>query len=225
MDALLPAIEVETAAAPRFAVIWMHGLGADGSDFEPVVPEFGLDDGPGVRFIFPHAPYMPVTCNGGYTMRAWYDIVALDSSSRSVDEAGIVASCQAIRRLMARENQRGVPCSRIFLAGFSQGGAIAYTTALTHAEPLAGVIALSTYVPSPNLIEKEATPANQAVPIFAAHGTEDDVVSPELGLRARDFLIRHGYPVEWHEYPMPHTVCLEEIEAVGRWLRQRMAAT
>jgi phospholipase/carboxylesterase len=219
LDKLLPAIEVETAAMPQFSVIWLHGLGADGSDFEAVVPELGLADGPGVRFIFPHAPQIAVTCNGGYVMPAWYDIVSLDSNSRTVDAAGILASRQAIRRLIERESQRGVPCARIFLAGFSQGGAIAYTTALTHAETLAGVIALSTYIPTPQLIEDEATAANEAVQIFAAHGSEDDVVSPELGIRARDFLTRHGHQVEWHEYPMPHSVCLEEVQEIGRWLR------
>ena len=223
MDELLPAIEVETSDAPRFSVIWMHGLGADGSDFESVVPEFGLERRPGVRFVFPHAPHMPVTCNGGYVMRAWYDIISLDSANRAVDEAGIVQSRLAIRRLIARENQRGIPCSHIFLAGFSQGGAVAYTTALTHPEPLAGVIALSTYIPIPRLLEEEATDANKALPIFAAHGSEDDVVSPELGIRARDFLKRHGYRVEWHEFPIPHAVCLEEIQAIGRWLGDRIA--
>ena len=223
MDELLPAIEVETTAAPRFSVIWMHGLGADGSDFEPVVPELGLADGSGVRFIFPHAPHIPVTCNGGYVMPAWYDIISLDSANRSVDEAGIIQSRQAIRRLIARENQRGVPCSRVFLAGFSQGGAVAYTTALTHPEPLAGLIALSTYIPTPKIIEAEATAANQALAVFAAHGTEDDVVAPELGIRAKDFLSLRGYRIEWHEYAMPHAVCLEEIKDIGHWLRDRMA--
>jgi len=224
LDDLLPAIEVETAAMPRFSVIWLHGLGADGSDFEAVVPELGLARSPGVRFIFPHAPHMPVTCNGGYVMPAWYDIISLDSDSRTVDAAGIVASRRAIRRLIERENQRGVPCPRIFLAGFSQGGAVAYTTALTHAETLAGVIGLSTYIPAPQLIEGEATAANRALAVFAAHGSEDDVVSPELGIRARDFLTRRGHEVEWHEYRMPHSVCLEEVQAVGRWLRDRMEA-
>lgn len=219
---LLPAIEIETEAMPRYSVIWLHGLGADGSDFEPVVPELGLDGCPGVRFVFPHAPQIPVTCNGGYVMPAWYDIVSLDADSRVVDAAGILVSRQAIRRLIERENQRGVPCARIFVAGFSQGGAVAYATALTHAESLAGVIALSTYIPTPMLLEAEATAANRAVPIFVAHGSEDDVVSPGLGIRARDFLIRHGYGVEWHEYPMPHSICLEEVQDIGHWLRGRM---
>lgn len=222
---LLSAIEVETAAMPGVSVIWMHGLGADGSDFEAVVPELGLEGCSGIRFIFPHAPEIPVTCNGGYVMPAWYDIVSLDSRSRTVDVAGLLRSRQAIRRLIERENQRGVPCPCIFLVGFSQGGAVAYTTALTHPEPLAGVIALSTYIPAVQLLEEEATAANREVPIFAAHGGEDDVVSPELGILARDFLTGHGYRVEWHEYPMPHSVCLDEVRDMGRWLRSRIAAS
>ena len=223
MDDLLPAIEVVTLVPPHYAVIWLHGLGADGSDFAPVVPELGLDEGPGVRFVFPHAPNMAVTCNGGYVMPAWYDIVSLDSDSRTVDEAGVRNARELIRRLIERENRRGIPCGRVFLAGFSQGGAIAYVTALTHAEPLAGVIALSTYIPTPALIEAEATAANKAVPIFSAHGTEDGVVSPGLGSQARDFLLSRGYAVAWHEYAMPHSVCFAEVEEIGRWLKARMA--
>lgn len=223
MEEMLPAIEIETAANPRYAVIWLHGLGADGSDFVPVVPELGLPESPGVRFVFPHAPHIPVTCNGGYVMRAWYDIISLESTSRRIDEAGIVHSRAAIRQLIARENRRGVPCENIFLAGFSQGGAVAYTTALTHPERLAGVIALSTYLPSAALVAREASAANRAIPIFAAHGTVDDVVSPSLGRQARDYLAQHGYRVEWREYPMPHAVCLEEIQAIGEWLGGRLA--
>jgi phospholipase/carboxylesterase len=225
VDDLLPAIEVESVETPQYSVIWLHGLGADGSDFEPVVPELGLERGPGIRFIFPHAPQMPVTCNGGYVMPAWYDIISLDSTSRAVDEGGIIASREAIRRLIARENQRGVPCSHIVVAGFSQGGAVAYMTALTHPEPLAGLIALSAYIPAPKLLEDEATPANQAIPIFAAHGSGDEVLSPLLGIRARDHLMRLGYRIEWHDYPMPHSVCIEEIREIGRWLRERMAGS
>ena len=222
MEQHLPAIEVETRDDPRHAVIWLHGLGADGSDFVPVAPELGLADGPGVRFIFPHAPEIPVTCNGGYVMRAWYDIVSLATTSREIDEAGIVRSREAIRRLIARENRRGSPCARIFVAGFSQGGAVAYTTALTHDEPLAGIVALSTYLPCGELILRERTAANSETAIFAAHGRADDVVSPELGRRARDFLVSHGYRVDWHEYPMAHAVCLEEIRLLGGWLRERL---
>lgn len=221
--ALLPAIEVLTAADPRYAVIWLHGLGADGSDFEPVVPELGLDGLPGIRFVFPHAPYQPVTCNGGYVMRAWYDIISLEPHSREIDERGILQSREAVRALIARENARGIPCERIFLAGFSQGGAVAYATALTHPEPLAGLIALSTYLPTPQLVRDEASEENRSIDIFAAHGSFDDVVSPQLGKTARDFIAELGYRPAWHEYPMPHSVCLEEIADIGRWLRARMA--
>ena len=223
MESILPAIEIVHGENPHYAVIWLHGLGADGSDFVPVVPELGLDDSPGIRFIFPHAPEIRVTCNNGYVMPAWYDIISLDSTSRQIDEAGIVLSREAIRRLIRRENQRGIPCERIFIAGFSQGGAVAYTTALTHPEPLAGLIALSTYLPVADLVLREMSEANQAIPIFAGHGTEDDVVAPELGLRARDFLIQQAYQVEWHEYPMPHSVCLEEVQEIGQWLRGLLA--
>lgn len=223
-NAYLPAIELETGANPQFSVIWLHGLGADGSDFVPVVDELGLDGLPAIRFIFPHAPQMPVTCNAGYIMPSWYDIYSLEINSRRIDEDGILASRQAIRQLIARENQRGVPCSHIVIAGFSQGGAVAYTTALTQTEALAGVIALSTYIPAPNLLAEEATPANQRIPIFAAHGRDDDVVAPVLGAAAREWLAQHDYAVEWHEYPMPHSVCLEEIGDIGQWLRQRMTS-
>ena len=222
--AVLPAIERETGTNPQFSVIWLHGLGADGSDFVPVVDELGLEARPAIRFIFPHAPEMPVSCNAGYVMPSWYDIYSLDINSRRIDEDGIRQSCQAIRQLIARENARGVPCDRIFLAGFSQGGAVAYTTALTHPEALAGVIALSTYIPAPTLLADEATAANRSIPVFAAHGSQDDVVAPTLGAAAREWLEQHGYAVEWHEYPMPHAVCLEEIGAIGQWLRGRIAS-
>ena len=223
MEPLLDCIELVHGDDPQYAVIWLHGLGADGSDFVPVVPELGLAASPGVRFIFPNAPEMPVTCNGGYVMPAWYDIISLEPHSRRIDEAGIVQSRDAIRRLIERENARGIPCERIFLAGFSQGGAVAYTTALTHPEALAGVIALSTYLPVEELVEREATPANRALPVFAAHGSIDDVVSPALGRRARDFVAARGNAVVWQEYPMPHSVCLEEVEDIGAWLRERLA--
>ena len=218
MSELLPAIEVETSVNPSGSVIWLHGLGADGSDFVPVVPELGLGDECGLRFIFPHAPMIPVTCNGGYLMPAWYDIISLDSTSRRIDVAGILKAREAICRLIVRENQRGIPSHRIVLAGFSQGGAVAYTTALTYPEKLAGVVALSTYIPAPGVLADEATDVNRAIPVFAAHGTEDDVVSLELGLAARDAVIQHGCRVQWREYSMPHSVCLEEIKAVGQWL-------
>jgi len=223
MSELLPAIEIETAPNPAFSVIWMHGLGADGNDFVPVVPELGLARAPGVRFIFPNAPAIPVTCNGGYVMPAWYDIYSLDEAGRRADEAGIRASREAIRTLIARENARGVPASHIVLAGFSQGGAIAYTTGLTHSETLAGIVALSTYIPAPASLAAEATAANAAIPVFAAHGVEDDIVPLQLGEAARDFLLARHVPVEWHLYRMPHSVCLEEIAAIGAWLGRRFA--
>jgi phospholipase/carboxylesterase len=161
---------------------------------------------------------MAVTCNGGYVMRAWYDVISLDSTSRRIDEAGIITSRDAVRLLIEREKSRGIPVDRIFIAGFSQGGAVAYTTALTHPEKLAGIIALSTYIPSPALLTEDSADANRAIPIFAAHGTADDVVSPTLGLAARNLLIERGYDIDWHEYPMPHSVCLEEVWAIGQWL-------
>ncbi|MDW3682700.1 alpha/beta hydrolase [Cupriavidus sp. CV2] len=224
MSALLPAIEIETAPSPTWSVIWMHGLGADGSDFVPVVPELGLARAPGVRFVFPNAPAIPVTCNGGYVMPAWYDIHSLDDARRHTDEAGIRVSRDAVRALIARENQRGVPSHRVVLAGFSQGGAVAYTTALTHPEALGGIVALSTYIPAPALLAAEFSEANRATPIFAGHGTEDDVVSVQLGLLARDTLEKLGCKVDWHTYRMSHSVCMEEIKAIGAWLNARFAA-
>ncbi|WP_412480659.1 alpha/beta hydrolase [Azonexus sp. IMCC34839] len=218
---LLPAIEIATAKEAQFAVIWLHGLGADGSDFVPVVHELGLNKDFGTRFVFPHAPYRAVTCNGGYEMRAWYDIISLEPHSRRIDEAGLVESRDAVRALIQRENERGIPSQNIFLAGFSQGGAVAYLTALTHGERLGGLIALSTYIPSQQLQFDEATPANRDLPILAAHGLHDDVVSPALGKAARDLLREAGYSLAWHEYPMPHSVCIEEVELIGDWLNAR----
>lgn len=224
MDDLLSVIEVETAENPQFSVIWLHGLGADSSDFVPIVPELGINKAYAVRFIFPDAPLIPVTCNGGNVMRAWYDIISLDSHSRQIEEAGIIASRAAIRALMARENQRGIRSEQIFIAGFSQGGAVAYYTALTHPETLAGVIALSTYLPSPRLQFEEASPASRKTPIFVAHGSMDEVVSLALGLAARELLIKNNYRLAWHEYPMGHAVCPSEINTIGQWLNARMAA-
>ena len=223
-DPCLPCLELCTSPTPDHAVIWMHGLGADGSDFVPVVPELGIAPGHGIRFIFPNAPEIPVTCNGGYVMPAWYDIISLDENHRKVDVAGILASREHIRRLIRRQNDRGIPSRRIFLAGFSQGGAVAYTTALTHPEPLAGIIAMSSYLPVTDLVSDEASAANRSIPIFSAHGTEDDVVSPDLGLRARGFLEANGYTCHWREYPMPHSVCEEEIRDIGDWINRQIEA-
>jgi phospholipase/carboxylesterase len=225
MDELLTAIELQPATNPRFSVIWMHGLGADGSDFVPVVPHLGLDDAPAMRFVFPNAPQIPVTCNGGYVMPAWYDIITLDSNTRTVDEAGILRSREAIRRLIERENQRGVPCERIFLAGFSQGGAIAYATALTHPQRLAGIIALSTYIPTPALLEAEATPPMPACRSLPPTARRTTWCRRNWAPARAIWCKRLGHAVEWREYPMPHSVCIEEIIDIGAWLRQRMAAS
>ena len=214
-----PPIELETGPDPRYSVIWMHGLGADGSDFEPVVPALALPRSPAVRFLFPHAPYRAVTCNAGYVMRAWYDIVSLAPHSRQIDEAGLLESRTLVRQLIQREADRGVPGERVILAGFSQGGAVAYLTGLTHPTPLAGIIALSTYIPSPGLLVDGFVEANRQVPVFAAHGTHDDVVSPALGEHAVEVLRQLGIEPEWHRYPLPHSVSLEEIADIGRWLR------
>ncbi len=216
-------IEVDSAANPSVAVIWMHGLGADGSDFEPIVPELGLAESPAVRFIFPNAPYRPVTCNGGYVMRAWYDIISLEPDSRQIDETGLLESREIVRQLIQREEKRGIPSQRIFLAGFSQGGAVAYLSALTHPEPLAGVIALSTYIPEARLITEDLSAANRHIPLFVAHGTDDDVVSITLGRQALALLEQCGLKPAWHTYDMPHSVCIDEVRDIGTWLNARIS--
>lgn len=213
---MLEFIELETQAAPDAAVIWLHGLGADGHDFEPVVPELGLHD-LAIRFLFPHAPIQPVTINGGMRMRAWYDIT--DSAIRREDESGVRASQEQIEALIAREKSRGIPARRIVLAGFSQGGAIALQTALRHPERLAGVLALSTYLPFADSLGREAHAANRDLPVFMAHGSHDTVIMPARARASRDELLALGYPLEWHEYPMPHSVCAEELADIAAHLR------
>lgn len=220
---LLDTIELQSHETCDWSVIWMHGLGADGSDFVPILPELGLDPSIRIRFVFPNAPAIPVTCNGGYVMPAWYDIISLDKNNREVDVDGIIKSRHQIRDLIKRDEELGIPSNRIFVAGFSQGGAVAYTTGLTHPKPLAGVIALSTYLPVPELVTREATEANRQIPIFAAHGNEDDVVSIDLGMCAREYLQQRGYACQWQEYPMPHSVCIEEIQDIGAWLNNQIA--
>jgi phospholipase/carboxylesterase len=217
---LLPAVEVETGAAPRHAVVWLHGLGADGNDFAPIVDQFAL--GVPVRFVFPHAPLQPVTINGGYVMRAWYDIGYEDLSLKE-DERGVRESQRAVEAVVAREVERGVSPGRIVLAGFSQGGAIALQTALRHPARLAGVLALSTYLPLPETLEAERSADNAQTPVFMAHGIEDPIVPFKLAQSSCRRLIALGYPVEWHEYAMPHSVCPEEIAAIGAWLNGRLA--
>ncbi|HSQ03398.1 MAG TPA: dienelactone hydrolase family protein [Burkholderiales bacterium] len=224
-DKLLETIEIETADNPPAAVIWMHGLGADGNDFVPIVQELDLATAPAIRFIFPHAPMQPVTINNGYVMRAWYDITFgdLEGSSKRADEKGVRASQAAIEKLIARETARGVSSRYIVLAGFSQGGAIALQTGLRHADALAGVMSLSSYLPLAESLAAEAAPANVATPIFMAHGTQDPVVPHGMGAQSRIMLKELGYDVEWHEYPMPHSVCLEEIRDIGAWLSRVLA--
>jgi phospholipase/carboxylesterase len=217
MADLLDSIEIETGAHPERSVIWLHGLGADGNDFVPIVPELDLPDAP-IRFVFPHAPMQPVTINAGMVMRAWYDIS--DAAIRREDEAGVRASQALVEALIEREKGRGTPASRLVLAGFSQGGAIALQTGLRHAEHIAGIMALSCYLPFADKFAAEAAPANRDVPVFMAHGTQDPIVALERATRSRDALVRLGYPVEWHEYGMPHSVCPEEITAISGWLRR-----
>jgi phospholipase/carboxylesterase len=217
----LETIDIETGREPRAAVIWLHGLGADGHDFEPIVPELGMPAAaPGVRFVFPHAPLQPVTINGGAVMRAWYDV----TGDGRQDTAGIRASQVRLEALIARERARGVAASSIVLAGFSQGGAIALQAGLRHPERLAGILALSTYLPLPDTLAQEASEANRDLPIFMAHGTQDPLIPLSWAKRSRDQLAALGYTVEWREYPMPHSVCAEEIEDVGRWLRAVLTA-
>ena len=222
MNQLLDAIEIETAPIPTTSIIWMHGLGADGNDFAPIVPELELDGLAAIRFIFPHAPMQPVTINNGYVMRAWYDVSCgdLEGRSRQADEKGVRASQAAISKLIARENQRGIASRNIVVAGFSQGGAIALQTGLRHPERLTGVMALSTYLPLAASLAAEASAANKDIPIFFAHGTYDPVIPFAMATSSRDQLVELGYNVSWHEYPMQHSVCLEEIAEIGNWLRK-----
>jgi phospholipase/carboxylesterase len=215
--ALLPAIELQTAARPDASVIWLHGLGADGSDFVPLVDALPLPAGLGVRFVFPHAPVRPVTINAGLRMRAWYDIVAADFTAR-VDLAGLRESQRQLDALVARECQRGIVPECIVVAGFSQGGAVALHAGLRYPDRLAAVIALSTYLADPESLAAEASAANRRVPMFMAHGSEDPLVRVEWGEASRRLLEARGYPVEWHTYPMPHAVVPEEIAAIGAFL-------
>jgi len=216
MTQVLEVIEIETGPKPSAAVIWLHGLGADGHDFEPIVPELRLPASKPVRFIFPHAPQRPVTINNGMRMRAWYDILQMGGGAE--DEAGIRESQALLENLVSNETKRGVPRDKIVLAGFSQGGAIVLQTALRHPERLAGVMALSTYLPLRTKLEKERNSANNSVPIFMAHGQYDNMIGLDRAGLSRDALLALGYPVEWHEYPMPHSVCPEEIADIAAFL-------
>lgn len=218
---MLEFVELTTGTAPAGSVIWLHGLGADGWDFVPVVRELESCGAPPARYVFPHAPMMPVTINNGFVMRAWYDIRTADLGHRE-DGAGIRASQAAVQQLIARETGRGVAPGRIVLAGFSQGAAITLQTGLRQAQPLAGLIALSGYLPLAETLAAERDPASNGVPIFMAHGRDDPVVPIARAQRSRELLVSLGYRVDWHEYPMQHAVCAEEIEAIARFLRGRL---
>jgi phospholipase/carboxylesterase len=218
----LDAIELQTRPDPDATVVVLHGLGADGYDFVPIVKELETLGVPPARFVFPHAPTMPVTINGGYVMRAWYDILGTDLVRRE-DEAGLRSSQAAIEALLGREMARGIAPGRIVLAGFSQGGAVTLQAGLRQTEPLAGLVVLSSYLPLAAQAAAERHEASRSVPIFMAHGTQDPVVPLARGTAARDQLQQLGYAVEWHEYPMPHSVCAEEVEAIAAFLRRVLA--
>jgi phospholipase/carboxylesterase len=217
-DTLLATNDIETGPNPSASIIWMHGLGADSSDFVPLVPELDLSGCDAIRFVFPNAPVMPVTINGGHRMRAWYDILGLEMERRE-DEAGLRASQTAIERLIAREVERGVRSARIVVAGFSQGCAMALQTGLRHPEPLAGLLCLSGYLPLRDTVRTERAPANQKTPIFMAHGLADNVVALDRAEKSRDLLATLGYQVQWQSYSMGHSLCAEEVADIGKWLR------
>ena len=221
-DDLLPCVELEPPGRADSAVIWLHGLGADGHDFEPVVPYLGLGKDPGVRFVFPHAPKRAVTINMGLIMRAWYDIRGT-RLEEDYDENGVRESARQIHALIARENGRGVPYGRIVLAGFSQGGAMALHVGLRHPERLAGIVALSSYVARGESLEADVSAANRGLQIFQAHGAEDQVVPLRYGLEARDRLLALGYDVLWRTYPVGHEVDPQEIQDTGAWLKRKLS--
>ena len=210
----MEAIEIQTGSKPAASIIWLHGLGADGHDFEPIVPELKLAKP--LRFVFPHAPVRPVTINQGMRMRAWYDILQFGGGPE--DDAGIRASQRLVEKLISEEKGKGRPAAKIVMAGFSQGGAIALQTALRYPERLAGVLALSAYLPQAASLQSERSLANQGIPIFMAHGSRDDIIPLRRAEESRELLEAAGYPVEWHEYPMPHSVCAEEIADIAAFL-------
>jgi phospholipase/carboxylesterase len=218
---LLETVETETGPDPRWSIVWLHGLGADGHDFAPIVPDLVRPQWPALRFVFPHAPVRAVTINAGMRMRAWYDIRDVDLANRA-DSDGVEASITQVGALLDREHARGIPASRTFLAGFSQGGAITLAAGLRRHEPLAGLIALSTYVPMPEVRAQETLRAEaKTQPVFMAHGNGDPVIPLQAAQWSAGMLQRLGFDVDWHTYPMPHSVCAEEIQALGDWLQRR----
>ena len=221
--ALLDCIERETGPTPEWAVIWLHGLGADGHDFVPLVPELIRPGWPAIRFLFPHAPVRAVTINNGTRMRAWYDIVDFDLANRA-DETGVLESVAQVDALIAREGARGIPASRVILAGFSQGGAVTLAAGLRRREPLAGLVGLSTYLPAANGAQAALVDGANRQPVFMAHGTQDPVVPSLAGQQSAALLRQFGFDVQWSTYPMPHSVCAEEVAALGDWFDTRFAA-
>jgi len=216
-------IETQTGSNPEHAILWLHGLGADGNDFVPIVPQFSLDHDQPVRFVFPHAPYRPITVNGGMVMRGWYDIVGLPilgEHGLEEDRNGMTKSQHTVTELIARENDRGIPTGNIILAGFSQGGAIALYAGLRMKERLAGIIALSTYMPFGAQLEQEQNQANASTPIFYAHGVMDPVINISAAMLSRNILQSLGYPVEWKTYSIPHSVHPEEIQKIGEFIKR-----
>ncbi|NLB57502.1 MAG: carboxylesterase [Gammaproteobacteria bacterium] len=220
---MLETIERETGADPRWAVIWLHGLGADGNDFVPILPELVRRDWPAIRFVFPHAPVRPVTINNGMAMRAWYDIREMDLANRA-DEQGVADSVAQVEALIAREGERGIPPSRIVLAGFSQGGAVTLAAGLRRREPLAGLVALSTYVPAAQGAQAALVEGAVRQPVFMAHGSHDPVVPYAAGKQSAGLLRQLGFEVDWHEYPMQHGLCAEEVRDLGDWFTARLAS-
>jgi len=219
MPDVLESIVINPKTEPKAVVIWLHGLGADGHDFEPIVPELNLPDDLAVKFVFPHAPKIPVTVNNGYVMRAWYDIVSTDLGQRQ-DIEGVQRSAAQLNNLIETEINAGIPADKIILAGFSQGGAIILQAGLRYPQRLGGIMVLSSYVPLAETLKLEKNAANQDVPIFYAHGEQDDVIPISFAENSRDLLIEQGYKVEWKSYPMPHAVIPDEIDAIGVWLKK-----
>ncbi len=217
----LEYIEVPAGASTELVVIWLHGLGADGHDFEALVPELRLPADVGIRFLFPHAPFRPITLNNGYVMRGWYDISGLDFSAPQ-DAQGIAESAELVNQLIQQQRAAGIPSEHILLAGFSQGGAVALHTGLRYSEPLAGIMALSCYLPLANRLHQERLDSNQHTPIFMAHGLQDEIVNYQYGATSRIQLEQAGYPVQWHDYTMGHGVSPAEIEDIRHWLLERI---
>ncbi|HEY6482125.1 MAG TPA: alpha/beta hydrolase-fold protein [Steroidobacteraceae bacterium] len=215
----LQTLEIETGPQPTATVLWLHGLGADGNDFAPIVPELVGRNERALRFVFPHAPVRPITINGGMRMRAWYDILAFERQAAE-DAPGIRATDAAVGELLRRENERGIASERIVLAGFSQGGAIALFSGLRYPQKLAGIMALSCYLLLESGLTAERAPANQGTPIFLAHGNQDPLLEVRRGLQARQWLQANGYAVQWHAYDMPHSVCPQEVADIADWLRR-----